>query len=84
VSARGETHRAGHAREVDVQTRDEETAGVRHVLMVPHAAARGGVARLTVRRGGYSASMAARMSATDSSSGVTAVSMVSSARAGGS
>jgi hypothetical protein len=83
VSARGETHRAGHAREVDVQTRDEETAAVRHASMVPHGATSGVVARLT-RPGCYSASIAARMRATDSSSGVTDVSMTSSARAGGS
>ena len=43
MSARSATHGAGDQRQVDVQTRDEEGAAVRHAPMVPHLLGQRGV-----------------------------------------
>jgi hypothetical protein len=76
-SAQGATGRARNERQVDVQTRDEQAAAVGHVSMVPQLRATAGVSQAT-------GSIAARMWASDSSSGVTEVSTTTSARTGGS
>jgi hypothetical protein len=71
-----------------VQTRDEhERVAGCHTAMVPHSTAGNRVERVTAMSGllgsGYGV-MAFRMSATDSSSGITEVSTTTSARDGGS
>ncbi len=81
VSARRATGGAGDQRQVDVQTRDEEEVAVRHAFMVPYRPVLGFVAQVTRCQ---RPSIAARIRATDSSSGVTEVSMTTSAREGGS
>jgi hypothetical protein len=85
VSARGVTDRAAHARQVDVPARDEEYATTGHVpdgLTPPRAVA---VTQATgAGAASCAASMAERISATDSASGVTEVSTTRSGRAGSS
>ena len=81
VSALSATGGAGDARQVDVQARDEEAAAVRHGAHGLTRCGRSGRRRPVEQ---LTPSMAARMRATDSSSGVTEVSTTTSARAGGS
>ncbi len=91
VSARGATRGAAHARQVDVPARDEEHATTGHASdrLTPPACGRcdPGDGRPPVSpqaTGAGCPSIAARMRATDSSSGVTEVSMTRSGRAGAS
>ena len=81
VSARSATGGAGDERQVDVQTRDEKAAAIGHPFIIPYLDRTGGVTQVTMRG---QVSIAARMRATDSSTGVTEVSTTTSARAGGS
>jgi len=72
-----------------VQARDEEEhVAISHTAMVPHLLSPVRVEQLTAMSGlvavHHWSSMAARMSATDSCSGVTEVSTTTSARDGGS
>ena len=80
-SALSATGGAGDERQVDVQTRDEEAAAVGHAV---NGATLDPTGWRDSGTRGSRPSMAARMRATDSASGVTEVSMTTSARAGGS
>jgi hypothetical protein len=79
VSARGATHGAAHARQVDVPARDEEDATTGHAPMVSHRRDELGVTQAT-----GPSSIAVRIRVTDSASGVIEVSITRSGRCGGS
>jgi hypothetical protein len=81
VSARSATGGAGDERQIDVQTRDEKGAAVRHAA---DGAIPGRAEPSAVAHDFCAPSIAARIRATDSVNGVTEVSTTTSARAGGS